>query len=330
MQRVDDRFGKYRKLFLSAAGFVAIALPIAFGLTNAASGLSRSQNQPPVQNPTPTALSYKFEVATIKPSRPGDKGGIGEFFGENTFRTNAWTLKAVVREAYGTPIGMNDLVSGGPDWIDSERYDILAKMDAVTADQLQKLRPDERTRIQNQMLQQLLADRFKLAIHREPRKLPVYFLTIAKNGSKLKEAKPGDKYEKAFPYADKFADAAKPGEIFLVSGTRPGHNTQTIYAFGVSMPTLARQLTFWSQRTVQDRTGLTGSYDVVLEFCKEQSSLNSSGSVSDGQDVPSAPDPCGVPPLLSAVQQQLGLKMEPGKGPVEIIVVDHAERPSGN
>ena len=331
MLRTGEMVGRYRKLLLRVAGLVSATLVIAFAVANAASELGPSQNQPPVQNPAPTALLYKFEVATIKPLRPtGGRGGIGGFFGENTFRANDWSLRAVIRFAYEIPIGMNDMLSGGPDWLDSERYDVTAKMDAVTADQLKKLSPDERTRTQARMVQDLLSERLKLTVHREPRELPVYFLTVAKNGLMLKEAKPGDTYEKAFPYAEHFAEAAKPGQIFLVSGTRPGYNTQSIYGFGVSMPALAQQLTFWSHRMVQDKTGLTSTYDFTLEFCRDQLAAGSSAAVPDSQAVPSASDPCGAPPLLTAVQRQLGLKMEAGKGPVEITVIDHVERPSGN
>jgi uncharacterized protein (TIGR03435 family) len=330
MQRVENSIGKYRKLLLSSAGVVAVAFTIAFGLTNTAAGLAWSQDRLALQSAAPSVLEYKFEVATIKPSRPGDNASVAGFFGEDTFRARSYSMKGVIRFAYETPIGMNDMLTGGPGWLDSERYEVNAKMDTATADQLKKLRPDERTHTQNRMLQELLADRLKLTIHREPRELPVYFLTIAKTGLKLKEAKPGDTYEKAFPYAAKFADAAKAGEIFLLVGMHPGHNVQTAYAFGVSMPALAWELTVFSQRNVQDRTGLKGSYDFVLEFCRDQLSSGSLAVAPDGQTLPSAVDPCGVPPLLSAVQQQLGLKMEAGKGSVEIIVIDHVERPSGN
>jgi bla regulator protein blaR1 len=329
MHRIKDIFGKRGKLFLSAAGVVGFALLIAFGLTNATAGAARSQNQSAVQNPEPTSLSYKFEVDTIKPTRPGDNRSIAGFFGDDTFRARGFSLRAIIEVAYGITPGMHNLLQGGPNWLSSESYEMTAKMDAATADRLKKLKPDERTRIQNQMLQELLAERLKLAIHWEPRELPVYFLTIAKNGLKLKEATPGDTYEKA-PYADKFEGGAQAGGMFLVSGTHPGHNTQSIYGFGVSVTTLAWELTFYAQRSVQDRTGLTGNYDFTLEFCRDQLASGSSAVAPDGQAVPSASDPCGAPPFLTAVQQQLGLRMEAGKGPVQVIVIDHVERPSGN
>src|ERR1700685_3191074 len=105
MHRINEIFGKFRKLFLSAAGVVAVALPIVFGLTNATSGSAQSQDKSPVANAAAAEVAYKFEVATIKLLRPtGSRGGIGGFFGENTFRANDWSLKAVIRFAYEIPI----------------------------------------------------------------------------------------------------------------------------------------------------------------------------------------------------------------------------------
>lgn len=319
MKRSGRRIETRGTTFLRAAGLMAIVVVFAFGLAHGTPGRAHASTQSTASNPS----TYKFEVATIKPKLPtGDNDGVAGFFGDNTFRARNYSMKAIIEVAYGTPVGMHDLLQGGPNWITSERYDMTAKMDAPTADRLKKLRPDERTRIQNQMLQELLADLLNLAIHREPRELPVYFLTIAKNGPKLKEAKPGDTYEKAFPEAGKFANAAKAGEIFLVGDSR----TTTMYAFGFSIPALAWRLTSLAQRTVEDRTGLTGSYDITLKYC----SMAPSAGAPDGQAVLSASDPCGAPAVLTAVQQQLGLKMEAGKGPVEIVVIDHVERPSGN
>ncbi len=217
MTRFAGVFGIHRNLLLSVAGLAALALPIAFGLTDATSGLAQSQNQSSVKNPASTVTAYEFDVATIKPSPPtaGFGGGAG-FVGEDTFRARNYTLKAIIRIAYGVEGNIDGMISGGPKWLDSDRFDITAKMDSSVADKLKALKPDQRQLVKEQMLQWLLADRLKLVIHRETRELPIYALTIAKNGPKLKESKPGDTYEKAFPYADKFADAVKPGEIFPV------------------------------------------------------------------------------------------------------------------
>jgi uncharacterized protein (TIGR03435 family) len=232
--------------------------------------------------------------------------------------------------AYGKWGGGDRLVTGGPSWLDTEKCDVTAKMDSAVADALKRLRPDERALAQERMLQALLADRLKLAVHRETKELRVYLLTVAKNGPKLHEAKPDDPYTNAFPYAGKFAGGAvKAGDIFLVGGGGPGGPTTTIYGFGVSMPALARQLTASARQTVLDRTGFTGSYDFTLKFAMTAMRAAPEGA-PDAQPVLSASDPSGSPDLFTAIQQQLGLKLESGKSPVEIIAIDHVERPSGN
>jgi uncharacterized protein (TIGR03435 family) len=310
---------------LRAVGLMAITVALGFGLAQA----SRSPVQAPTQSTSINPPAYKFEVATIKPSRPSSDGGGG--FDGDAFRVRNFPLRQIIKLAYGIYIQGDRLIEGAPSWLDSERYDIVAKMDAATADRLKKLSPDERTQAQNQMLQELFADRLKLAIHRETRELPVYALSIAKNGPKLKKAKPGDTYKNAFPYASKYADAAElAGKYFVVRDGSPQPKTATMYGFGVSMPALAMELKQLAGGIVQDRTGLTGSYDFTLKFCLNQSSSGPSVAAPDGQAVPAASEPCGVPTLLTAIQQQLGLKLEMGKGPVEIIVIDHVERPSGN
>jgi uncharacterized protein (TIGR03435 family) len=300
-------------------------MSIAFGLTYATPSRAQTQTQDTATNPP----GYEFDVATIKLSEDQSLGGVLGFLSEDSYRARNMTMKSVIRSAYDLWGGREEMVLGGPKWLDTDRYYITAKMDASVADKLKKLSPDQRKLTQDQMVRALLADRFKLQTHRETKEFPVYALTIAKNGVKLKEAKPGDTYAEGFPYADKFADTVKAGEIFLVGGGGPDGHTMTVYAFGVSMPALARQLTVLAGQIVQDKTGLTGSYDFTLKYGMSPMRPTSEGS-SDGQSVPVASDPSGAPSLFAAIQQQLGLKLESGKGPVEIVVIDHVERPSGN
>ncbi|HET9399318.1 MAG TPA: TIGR03435 family protein [Candidatus Acidoferrales bacterium] len=303
---------------------LAMAALIALGLLNGAPGSVEAQGQ----KSAAAASAYEFDVATIKPAPPGSNGGVAGYLSDDTFRARNYSLGQVIRMAYGKTWGPKEQLAGGPSWLDSERYDVTAKMDSSVADALKKLRPDERTQAQERMLQALFADRLKLEVHREVKELPVYFLTIAKNGPKLTEAKPGDPDPKAFPYADKFAGGAKSGGLYGVVGGSPGAMTETVYCLGVSTFALVRQLAFHTGRVVLDRTGLTGSYDFTLKFAMGPGRRTS----EDGTDgvVPTASDPSGVPDLFAAIQQQLGLKLVSGKGPVETIVIDHVERPSGN
>ena len=337
MKRFGRPIESRGKSLLRAAGLMAIAVALAFGLAHA----SPSPAQAPTQSTATNPPAYEFDVATFKPSQntgqlsQRDKdlvALVGMRFNEDSLRTKNTQLRLLIQWSYGLLGHLDEVVLGGPKWLDSDRYDITAKMDGSVADQLKKLSVDKREIAQEQMAQALLADRLKLAIHRETKVLPVYALTIAKTGSRLHEAKPGDTYDKTtFPHADAFADNdAKAGKMFGVGGRSPdGHLTMTVYGFGISMPALARRLNVDVGLIVQDRTGLTGNYDFTLKYTMIPMS-GASSATPDGQPVPAAPDPSGGLSLFAAIQQQLGLKLESTKGPVEIIVIDHVERPSGN
>ena len=114
------------------------------------------------------------------------------------------TLQMLINAAYSVE---NNQISGAPNWLNSEKYDIEAKMDTSTADELRKLGEDERRVERQRMLQALLADRFKLTIHRETKELPIYALVVAKDGAKFQEAKPGDTYPNGIKGPDGHAGA---------------------------------------------------------------------------------------------------------------------------
>jgi uncharacterized protein (TIGR03435 family) len=330
MKKLQRTFGLRKSSLLLTATLIAAA--VAFGSVHS----TPIRAQAPPQNTSTSPPKYEFDVATFKPSQSTDPrsgqilAAVGMRFSENTFRTRNIQLRLLIQWSYGLLGRVDDMISGGPKWLDSDQYDITAKMDSSVADQLKKLRPDQLELAQQQMLQALLADRLKLKIHRETRVVPVYALTIAKNGPKLHQAKPGDTYDKVtFPYADKFADGdAKAGHMFRVGGRDPdGHMTMAIYGFGISMPALARQMYSEVGLIVQDRTALKGTYDFTLKYTFPVG--NAPPGASDGQPAPAASDPSGLF-IFSAIQQQLGLKLESTKGPVEIVVIDHVEKPSGN
>jgi uncharacterized protein (TIGR03435 family) len=184
----------------------------------------------------------------------------------------------------------SDQLLGGPDWIRSERWDIEAKTEGATTTQ-QKFR----------MLQPLLEDRFKLKVHRETREMPEYRLVIAKRGSKLREFKKED------------------GDTRQM-GTRIGRGL--IDAHGTEFNELTFFLRSELGRPVVDATGLTGKYDFKLDWVPDESQPNSGG------DAP-PPDATGAS-IFAAIQEQLGLKLEAMKGPVEVLVIDHVEKPSEN
>jgi len=216
-----------------------------------------------------------FDVASVKPNRSGENSThIGHSGGTLTV-TNA-TLKYCILRAYGVA----DAQVSGPSWLDTERYDIVAKAAADAANDRHALR-----------LRALLAERFKLAVHRETKEAPVYALVVAKNGPKIKKEESGD-----------------AGDGDLESGR--GHVT----AKAVAMTHLATFLAGPRAalgRVVINQTGLNGAYSFTLEWTPE-------GADSRGMDSP--------PPILTALQEQLGLKVETRKAPVEILFIDHVEK----
>ena len=200
-------------------------------------------------------------------------------------------------------------VTGGPSWIGSDRYDLQAKAagDATVRE------------MEGPMLQSLLADRFKLSFHRETQQLPVYELTRAGGNTKLQQTKGGscivyDLDAPARTPADPGAPARLPtcGYHESLSGIN-----RALDGKGVSMTALSGNIARTLRRAVIDETGLTGTYDLHLEW-------------SDAPPNPTDPGTLDRPSIFTAIREQLGLKLESAKGPVEVIVVDRMERPSEN
>jgi uncharacterized protein (TIGR03435 family) len=173
------------------------------------------------------------------------------------------------------------------------------------------------------MLQALLAERFNLKIHRETKELPVFLLTFAKSGSKLQLTKTAD------PNPNAPGPRSSRGGASIRSSNY-GSGPITVTALHCSTADLASFLTTRVGRPVLDKTGLTDRYDFTLQFAQDDIVPRSpSGGAANGAGPLAPSDPVGAS-VFTAVQEQLGLKLESGKGPVEIIVIDHVERPSGN
>ena len=303
-----------KRLLLSAAGLAAIVVPVAFGLAHATPRLT--QNQP--QGQTADKSKYEFAVASIKPNKSGGER-IALSYSPDGFTGVNVTLRLLVRFAYG-PVE-DSRILGGPDWENSERFDIEARVDSAAVDELQKLAPAQLHLTRQSMLQALLADRFKLTVHRETKEIPVYAIVIAKNGPKLQESKPGDTY----PNGLKGADGR--GGVGLFGG-RGG----PLVGQGTPIATLATVLSQQLGRVVLDKTGLNGKYDFTLQWVPDQGQAGM-GSGADGSQ-PVTESPASVessgPSIFTAIQEQLGLKLESQKAPVDILVIDRAEWPSGN
>src|SRR6266576_756202 len=257
-----------------------------------------------------SSSAFMYDVVSIKPNK---RGGMMFLTGsrDGLTATNA-TVQKLILEAYDLEENQIDL-SGAPKWLISDHYDVDAKMDSATAEALHKLSDDQNNGERRSMLQALLTDRFKLTIHRGTKELPIYALVIAKNGPKLQEAKAGDTYPNGFKNAD---GVGKPGMMIFGRGQIPGK--------GLRLTALAQLLTEELDRTVVDKTGLTGKYDFTLKWTPDESQ----GAMFKGPESP--PADISGPSIFTAIQEQLGLRVESKKGPVEILVVDHAERPSEN
>lgn len=297
-ERVARKLDFSRRLLLSAAGLVAVTVPLVFGLLHATQIRAESQAQ------STAAIAPTFEGTSIKPNKNGEpmagfsiigRPAVAIMWKADRFVATNFSLHMLILRAYDV---QDDQISGGPSWLDSEKYDVEAKMDKSAADQLGKLSPDQYNRERQRMLQELLADRFKLSLHHETKELPGYALVIAKNGVKLHEAKPGDTY----PNGMKCLGGRPCGAGGLMEPER-----NKLVGQGVPIAPLVRELSQkLGGRIVVDKTGMTGNYDFTLQWKPDETTAA----------------------ILRATQEQLGLKLESETVPMDVLVIDRAENPA--
>jgi uncharacterized protein (TIGR03435 family) len=230
----------------------------------------------------PPAAPATFEVASVKPSPPDAPGMFTRYLPDGGVRFAGATLKNLVSIAYGV---RQFQISGGPRWIDTDRFDIEARAETSGAVTPLQRKTGER-------LRSLLADRFQLALHRETKEHTVYELVVARGGPKLQESKEGKNM------------------------VRAGRGTVKGQSVGLAM--LAMNLANELGCPVIDKTGLSGKYDFDLTWTPIPPSAASPSEAPDG------------PSIFTALTEQLGLRLESKKGPVEVLVIDSAERPSKN
>lgn len=290
------------------------AIALAFLVAFAHSPLGRAHSQT-LQSNAP-APAYEFEAASIKPYAGGDMNFMPGFSSDG-YRATRVTLNQLIVAAYGV---LPFQIAGGRSWVSGDQFTVEAKMDAETADAVNKLPPDQRMNARRAMLRALLADRFALKLRNETKDGPVYFLTVAKNGLKMKPADPKAAFHATGPDGTPLT-----GLIALEEGDG-GTIKDVASSIDMSRFTglLARQL----HRTVIDKTELTGIYDFTLEFMPDSGAVSAQNRTDDAP-TSAAPD-LGGASIFTAIQQQLGLKLEPGRGPVETLIIDHAEKPSAN
>lgn len=339
---IANRLDFRKKLLLGISASAAIALPIAIGFLNPP--LTQAQSPSANQTPAPS-----FEVASIKPHKSNSFGVMLRIEPGGRFAAEGIPLKLLIEEAYNIK---DQQLSGDPAWLSSERYDIEAKADEETSAQMQKMKPDERKDMLMRMMQSLLADRCKLQLSRSTKELPVYALVVGKNGPKMKKSdfdpssmKPPDGPPPLRP------DEARADHVRVPGGPPPkgammmgpGH----LNLNGVSLERFADVLSRILRRTVVDKTGLPGTYEFSLNWTPDENEgplmpggppprqmADGTGAPGAGPGAPpgveSAPPDTSGPDILTAIQEQLGLKLESQKGPVELLVIEHVEKPSQN
>jgi bla regulator protein blaR1 len=291
----------------------------------------------PLQSQTPAPSKPSFEVASVKPSvNAGNFIGIGRAPG-GRFTANNVPLRFLIQNAYRV---RDFQVIGGPSWIALERWDIEAKAEegsipAPTGP------PDPNVADPMSIrLQSLLEDRFQLKLHRETRELPIYTLTIAKDGLKMKsveapprpvpgQAPPGPPPPPPPPGGGLPVNfMPTPGSVMMSPGRLLGS--------AMTMTQLVNSIGGLLGRSVVDKTELKGYFDVRLQFAPDSASggFGPVGPVPGGGPPIAGPpagasDPTG-PSIFTAVQEQLGLRLESTRGPVEVLIIDSVQKPTEN
>jgi uncharacterized protein (TIGR03435 family) len=288
-----------QKLLLSVGGFVAFALTAA----GAAGQLSSVIEEPATTNKNIATDLPRLAVSSIKPVTFADNDPMSTLFSDDGASFRNVPVAWIIRLAFSPQPSVfvdDGLIIGYPNWTKSEHYNIEAKVDDEDVPKWKALSPSQRWLA----LQPLLATRFNLQLHHETRQRPTYSLVVAKNGPKLHKAQLGQTSSNALKGHDGTGgndkSTATPGKIVLQ---------------GSSLSALASVLSSQGlNHAVVDKTGLTGTYDITLRWSPD--------------DIAS-PD-ASLPSLFTALQEQLGLKLQYNKNPIDVIVIDHIEKPSAN
>jgi uncharacterized protein (TIGR03435 family) len=240
-----------------------------------------------------STASPEFDAATIKPVKEPDPGRMNDHEEGRRFSTHNTSLRDLIQMAY---LLDRQQVAGGPTWVASDEFDVDAVGDGLHAE-------DGNQMVWQEMLQRLLADRFKLTSHWEDRELSSYELVVAKGGPKLKAADANGQSNKG---------CRGLGNCFFIK---------------VPLSEFSRFMGFVVlDKPVVDKTGLAGEFDITLKWTPDETQFASMGvHVPTPMDNPNAP-----PELFTAIQEQLGLKLEVRKTMTKVLVIDHVERPTEN
>ena len=261
-----------------------------------------------------------FDVVSVKPLQPDGKMRIGFRYVPDGIQAETVTVSTLVWNAYGgfTRLPTDDSVTGLPDWARTENFTVYARMSVAQMAEFARLSRDQQVQRREEMLQALLADRFKMQAHRELKQVPDYELVIAKGVPKLKES--------VDPNGPKDKDG-KPLTSMTMRG--PGNFQAQAFSMGQLTGFLGEPFV-GAGRIVKDKTGLTGKYSFTLNFAMQGNPTGPPGGAAPV--APAAPPAAddSQPSIFTALQEQLGLKLQPGTGTIDLVVIDHLERPAAN
>jgi uncharacterized protein (TIGR03435 family) len=276
--------------------------------------MARAQDLTSAQSASPA--KPKFEVASIKECKPADQH-FPSTSSPGRLSLSCWSLSRLIADAYETfangKVDPGKLLvamplEGTPDWVNSARYTIDAKAES----------PQSGAMMRGPMMQALLEDRFQVKVHRETREISGYLMTVDKGGLKLKHTQEG-----SCVHIDQ-TDLSQSPKALPCNAPRVTRNgpLMVFEIRGVSLDVFARLL-HPDGRPAFDRTGLTGAFDIRLEW--EDDAANPPDANSGA-----ASDPSPHASQIEAIRRQLGLRLDPGKGTRELLIIDHVEKPSAN
>jgi len=306
------------KLVLTVVAPLAVAIPFS--------------SQAPAQKTS-------FEVASVKVNRSGLLPSSVSLPGCRFVAINA-SLRALLQFAFRPPQGpRNYQIEGAPAWIDVDRFDVEAKPEGDTRPR----RPQTELQL---MIQSLMEDRFQLKAHREIKDLPVFDLVVGRGGSKLKlsahqtpivrnepelvscEPPPPPPPPGTAPPRSSTGAVLPRGGVRVIAMPGPSSFTLTLTANAMPLSSLIALLQAYAGRPIIDKTDLKGLFDITLQFSLETATTDADSTTGQAIPIP-ALDPSG-PSVFTAIQEQLGLRLEPATGPIEVLVVDSVQKPSEN
>lgn len=280
---------------------ILVTVPVIFCLS------LQALAQAPETSSVPSAVQapISYDVVSIKPDRASDNGSHIHVSEDNdSLIATGVTAKYLIELAYEVK---DFQISGGPGWVESEKYAINAKIDEDTLEALKKLPREQASGRRRLMLQSLLTERFNLKLNHSSKELPIYALLVSKNGHRL-----------------------LPSKEAVGHQGYSSHKRGELIAAGASMSSFADRLSRELGRKVVDKTGLQDRYDFTLHWTPEQLVPVMASAAGNNQGTAAPPLDSSGPSIFTALQEQLGLRLESQKGQVETLIIESIDKPSEN